>query len=122
MDNATMRVELERIKFAVGRHFPYEEKVDICVEFDYQFQEIAVMVRCVVWAEDQAVQRVDFSWPQDWWQHFKQRWFPKWATKKWPVKMEERSFDVKCIYPTFKPALKKHDFRLMLQEREKDAR
>lgn len=26
--------------------------------------------------------------PADWWQHFKLRWFPKWAKKKWPVRYE----------------------------------
>lgn len=25
--------------------------------------------------------------PVDWWQHFKQRWYPHWALKRWPVKM-----------------------------------
>lgn len=25
--------------------------------------------------------------PVDWWQHFKQRWYPQWALKRWPVKM-----------------------------------
>jgi hypothetical protein len=23
--------------------------------------------------------------PKDWWQHFKQRWFPGWALRRWPV-------------------------------------
>ena len=23
--------------------------------------------------------------PANWWEHFKQRWFPKWALKRWPV-------------------------------------
>ena len=23
--------------------------------------------------------------PADWWQHFKERWFPGWALKMWPV-------------------------------------
>lgn len=24
--------------------------------------------------------------PADWWSHFKQRWFPKWALRRWPSK------------------------------------
>jgi len=30
------------------------------------------------------------SCPADWWQHFKQRWFPDWAINRWPVRMEHR--------------------------------
>jgi len=28
---------------------------------------------------------VAFSWPADWWQAFKERWFPRWLLKKYPV-------------------------------------
>lgn len=28
-----------------------------------------------------------FEVPADWWQHFKQRWFPAWALERWPVRM-----------------------------------
>ena len=24
--------------------------------------------------------------PLDWWEHFKERWFPSWAKSRWPVK------------------------------------
>jgi hypothetical protein len=27
------------------------------------------------------------EYPADWWQHFKQRWFPNWTVKRYPVKM-----------------------------------
>ena len=27
------------------------------------------------------------QYPADWWQHLKQRWSPRWALKRWPVKM-----------------------------------
>ncbi len=26
--------------------------------------------------------------PANWWEHFKQRWFPRWALKRWPVLYE----------------------------------
>lgn len=26
------------------------------------------------------------KYPADWWQAFKERWFPKWAKRKWPVR------------------------------------
>jgi hypothetical protein len=27
------------------------------------------------------------QWPENWWQHFRQRWFPAWWLKKHPVKL-----------------------------------
>ncbi len=32
------------------------------------------------------------QWPADWWQHFKQRWFPCWAKARWPVQMEIKTW------------------------------
>ena len=28
------------------------------------------------------------TYPKDWWQAFKARWFPAWAKRRWPVQME----------------------------------
>lgn len=27
------------------------------------------------------------SWPLDWWQAFRDRWFPSWWLRRWPVRM-----------------------------------
>lgn len=27
------------------------------------------------------------SWPADWWQAVKARWFPQWALRRWPVRL-----------------------------------
>lgn len=35
--------------------------------------------------------------PADWWQHFKKRWFPFWALKKFPVKY--KTIDIFRLYP-----------------------
>jgi hypothetical protein len=29
----------------------------------------------------------DISYPRDWWNHTKKRWFPKWALSRWPVEL-----------------------------------
>lgn len=42
-------------------------------------------------AEARLVQRT-VSWPKDWWEHFKLRWFPFWALARWPVKFEEKTW------------------------------
>ena len=60
----------------------------------------------------------EYQWPADWWQAFKERWFPLWAKARWPVQYERRVVDVMEIYPTYKPALPPdmHQFRLVLME------
>lgn len=35
--------------------------------------------------------------PANWWQHFKQRFFPRWALKRWPVLYEV--YDAAVILP-----------------------
>lgn len=37
-------------------------------------------------------------WPKDWWQAFKERWFPSWALKRWPVEYEEIDIDEIVAY------------------------
>jgi hypothetical protein len=53
-----------------------------------------------VWAEVLQNDRVEFnvdesgtfeaSWPATWWEHVKQRWFPRWALAHWPVRLETK--------------------------------
>ncbi len=43
--------------------------------------------------------------PRDWWQSFKERWFPAWALKRWPVEYTIHTVTFDVIYPDFKPSL-----------------
>lgn len=40
-----------------------------------------------------------WRWPADWWQHFKERWFPAWARQRWPVVYQWRRVDIDAVYP-----------------------
>lgn len=35
--------------------------------------------------------------PNDWWQHLKHRWFPKWALRRWPVLFRDIHFQVRVV-------------------------
>jgi len=39
------------------------------------------------------------SWPADWWQALKDRWFPIWAKRRWPVRWRSRSFRAVMFFP-----------------------
>jgi hypothetical protein len=53
--------------------------------------------------EIEATVKVDY--PADWWQHFKERWYPKWLQKRFPVGYVSRTetkrtkADVMAFYP-----------------------
>ncbi|WP_230677522.1 hypothetical protein, partial [Streptococcus pneumoniae] len=42
---------------------------------------------------------VTVTYPSDWWQAFKERWFPMWARKKWPVKYTEEKMQANAYHP-----------------------
>ena len=46
-----------------------------------------------------------FSYPSDWWQAFKLRWFPAWALKRYPVRYTVITVSANALYPDFKVAL-----------------
>lgn len=48
------------------------------------------------------------EYPKDWWQAFKERWFPKWALRRWPVEMEVIDID-HAIYGPVCPHLMHED-------------
>lgn len=48
---------------------------------------------------------VTASYPATWWQHFKLRWFPRWALNRWPVEFKKVHTQFSVVYPDFKPAL-----------------
>ena len=42
----------------------------------------------------------EISYPADWKQAFKERWFPTWAKSRWPVRYTKKTFDVKELVPS----------------------
>jgi len=90
---------------------------DIEAMHDSLLHGFRIHVRGFVYGKQ--VQRHEYQWPADWWQAFKERWFPTWARQRWPIRYEKRVIDVMEIYPTFKPALPPdmYECRLVVAER-----
>jgi len=111
-DFRTVRLE----KFCVG----LSQRLDryLC-ETEATFLEhaagdIIAQVRGFVWGE--RVDALSISHPSDWWQAFKDRWFPRWLLKKYPVKFTKHCFDVRALYPNFKPSVPTEKYNLMVVE------
>lgn len=93
-------------------YFPYKsvvlEKLQIGLEVriarefvDSKDEYIAYKIKSYVWSQD-AGKKVVFKYPSDWWQAFKERWFPKWLLDRYRVVYTYKEFVVKATYPDLK--------------------
>jgi hypothetical protein len=54
---------------------------------DEVLRSMVFRLKLAVAAKEIIKQTHEISYPSDWWQHLKQRWFPMWALRRWPVKL-----------------------------------
>ena len=60
-------------------------------------RECAVRIVQKIWGRE--VQRQEVQWPRDWWQAFKERWYPEWAKARWPVQYKHCVITARELYP-----------------------
>ena len=115
--NIYNEVELEKLKFAIQQRLTGEfmAKVDISIYSEFLADEIYLRVKGFVWAEAENVQHQEIKYPCDWWQAFKEKWFPVWILRHYPVTYKKVVIDVKAIYPEFKQAIDNHTMRLAIR-------
>lgn len=69
-----------------------------------------------VWGCRTHTERV--TYPEDWWQAFKQRWLPRWALRRWPVRQRTIEMDAYAWVPGFLPGVGKNEWRAYVHKRE----
>jgi hypothetical protein len=89
------RVMLEKFKFAVNHYM--DESFMIDIEVEQRMDMIARRVAYQFRTEIAGQKLKDFYYPANWKEAFKDRWFPKWLKKKFPVKFTY--LEVKALYP-----------------------
>jgi len=101
------KVELEFLDFYVREAIDVEKialyKTGTRVFYEERFYAMVLEMKACVLHEPQ--DEYVISWPENWWEHFKDRWFPKWAKKKWPIKREAHRIKISLLYPKFKISL-----------------
>ena len=73
----------------LGNSIMMSENVMLDAKFNLTKEMAGRMVASIkgyLWSEELGHKCLEV--PYDWWEHFKQRWFPSWATKRWPVLWE----------------------------------
>ncbi len=48
-------------------------------------RDMATLITDVL-AERRDIIEIHEQWPEDWWQAFKDHWFPAWAKQRWPIR------------------------------------
>ena len=94
-----MRVDLEKMR--VTALAEVSEEVLRVVHNVETFVEKTILGNLVVRLQAEVYgkqESVEIEWPDGWVQAFKDRWFPKWAKKRWPVRMESRLIYARTIF------------------------
>ena len=59
--------------------------LEVRSHFDRMTQSLVLELRSMA-ASRERVETEEMKLPDGWWEAFKERWFPGWALKRWPVK------------------------------------
>lgn len=59
-----------------------------------------LMIAWKVWLLEEMVMQDRAEWPANWWEAFKERWFPAWLKKRYPVRYEGIEWDCRFVYPS----------------------
>ena len=93
------KVKLEKMRFGLMTRISQEMLVSE-VSAEYVANDLLLKVKGFVWGRKVKVYR--FYYPRDWWESFKDRWFPAWFKKRYPVIFIEQKVDVNELYPNLK--------------------
>jgi len=85
-------VELEKLKYKMKLIFPIPT-----IRLSQLEETILIAIDGYVWADH--VDTKEVTYPVDWWQAFKDRWFPQWAKKRWPIKYNDYAIEKWLTYP-----------------------
>lgn len=101
MDTNIKIVELEKIPVNVDMCIPQKDIIASTLETSRFFNEVNksmyFKMRAYVWGHTSTVMTIKY--PADWKQAFKERWFPSFLLKKYPIVYKTYSVDASIIYP-----------------------
>jgi len=105
----TDEIEIEQ-KILTALKFTFQQKFTRRamrnIEFDVFIEHLSGLIntriKLEVYGEDMGSKDV-ITYPKDWWEAFKERWFPRFILKKHPVKYKVFKISAKALYPEFKP-------------------
>lgn len=81
-----LRIDIEQTLSMQGLHFA-RNHAEMSAYVDNAARALVVRLTTYLIAgpEEERVD-VEEKWPTDWWQAFRERWFPHWWLRRWPVR------------------------------------
>ena len=106
-------VTLEKMKLVLLRRIS-EEMIDTLanpVDVDWAFEDwftedVTLRLKATVAGEH--IETPAARYPKDWKEAVKERFFPRWALTRWPVRYTEKVFDARVVYPMVALPLERH--------------
>jgi len=90
-------VVVQYITEELAKQFAIPAKVEISTMGSFMLDEIVLRVVQEVYGRE--LERVEVRYPLDWWEAFKDRWFPAWAKARWPVRWKTEQITAMELYP-----------------------
>ena len=97
-------VQLERMKLIMLQYISRQLADDLAMQPELEVSmyssiadELALRLKQEVYGRQ--LEHISARYPDDWWQAFKERWFPAWAKKHWPIQYAEIHLEAKELYP-----------------------
>lgn len=107
---------LERFKFTVSAVLNETELITSSnLGFEYYYNEVlnAMVLKLHAYLASERLQHIIVRYPKDWWQAFKERWFPRWLLKRFPVKYHEEYYEARVFYPYVSLPNERHYVRII---------
>lgn len=82
---------------------------------DNMRNEMILELHSYIWGKRKTFEEI--RWPSNWKEAFKERWFPKWLLKYYPVHYEYRQYDAIAAFPTLKIAIPDHEPLVYLERK-----
>jgi hypothetical protein len=92
-------IELERLKYGLQQMVSKEFNAGANIA-DIE-GKILIQIRGWVWGEHTESEYRTFKYPADWWQAFKERWFPAWLIERYPVRYHTERIEVRWTYKAY---------------------
>lgn len=100
------RVYLEKVKRSVKRVLSLDEfrflenfgEFDVDLRFDIELKNMTIELSTYITTSKPAIVYFHHNYPENWWQAFKDRWYPRWYLHRWPVKL--RMVNLRKVVPT----------------------
>jgi nuclear transport factor 2 (NTF2) superfamily protein len=108
-------VALQYITQELSESFVIEPKVEINTMLKFSLDEMAIRITQEVYGRE--MDRIEVRYPADWWQAFKERWFPTWAKERWPVRETVVDMVARELYPHVSAPQWEHTLSLYRHER-----